>query len=380
MYQPQNETEKQKWNAELECFAFQAPNPQAPVRSPERQGWGIPDEVAPRCAIEHIIRKYREEQENLHVHDRTAHRHFREIKPQVKVGLILISQAHFLWLRTVDGARWLMRMCGMEEVHPFYEGYTYILRDQQKTGTQIPEPAYDQNGVLVQGVELRIFRKWDWDADASMKVPCSRHSPQVTAEMVALMTAVRSPYARSVMPEFGEDWFQLVSSYFVDWFEHGEKRKAEDTLPTEWVQRLKKPGTNERFYEALNQIVEKDTDRIYKIRDPQGNGRWLTRQDIVIAPNTDIDRVWRHMPEADVTAKYQCTSCRHTRPCAPYTQGKRLCCHCYSQQVDPPARPTLDRCTMNVECKACPERIDSEAMLTRIKNMWNAERRGPVPR
>lgn len=380
MYPGQNETEKQKWSAELQTFAFQPPNPHASPRSPERSGWGIPDEVAPRCAVEHVIRKYREEHENLHVHDRHAHRHFQETKPHIKAALILMTQAHFLWLRTADGARWLMRMSSMEEVPPFYEGYTYIIRDKNGSGTALPEPAYDQSGRLVQGIELRIFRKWDWDVSKADKAPCNPRNPELHKEMIDLLQQVRSPYAHTAMPDFEGDWFGVVSNYFVDWFENGSKRKEGDVLPTEWVQRLKKPGSNERYYEALNRLVEDGSERIYKVKDPQGNARWLPRQNIIIAPNTDIDRVWKHIHEVEVTSKFECSSCRHVRPCTPYTQARKMCCHCYSQQLDPPSRPTLDRCTMNVECKTCPERIDSESMLTRIKNMWNSDRRGAVPR
>lgn len=379
MYQHIND-EKRKWNAELEAFAFQAGNPRAPYGTPERLGWGIPSEIVPRSAVEHIIRMYREEHENLHVHDSTAHRHYRELKPQIKAALILMAQAHFLWLRGAAGARWLMRMSGMEEVAPFYSGYTYIRRTSQNQGDPIPEPIRDRNEKLIGGKELRIFRRWEWTVHDHEKAPCTTSNPEVAADMIGILRRVRSPHVNEPMPELDKGWFVIVSQYFTDWFESGVKRRHDDITPSQWVQSLAKPGTKFRYYESMCRLGESDMERIYRLKDPSGKIEWLTRNDVVIAPNIDIDRLHHKISEVEVKDKYECTGCRNIRTCRPHTGNSKMCCHCYSMRMDPPSRPTLDLCSMNRECRACPDRIDSEALLTRTKNMWNHERRGSIPK
>jgi hypothetical protein len=376
------------WRAEREAYIYQAPNPHAPQDSPEFRGWGIPPHrAAPPDALDWVIGKYREDDLDLYHHDPRDKDNYVPLHPKFAWALAAATMAHFAWFRTAPGARWINRFFGVQEIAPFFEGYAYFWVDPSSPNADPPQLTGN----------LRIFRQWE----RCVEPPCpgvgSQRDGKPFDQMVKLLESYRSPYA-SEPGEHMEEVFSWVSLRIRDWF---LEPRAEDRWPfykkgrisgAEWIkQQQRSDGTP--FYEAIDRIVRYHRAayanqspgpvRAYRFEDQRGNVYWCAGNEIRVVPLIDVHKVFRHdMNEKQLAEVFSCRGCRRTRSCVPYTKRDHLCCNCYAREIEQgTSMPTLDKCTMLPECKACPDRIDSNAGLVSLKQRWNrAPRTGPIPR
>src|SRR5690606_4052160 len=158
------------WAEEADFFKFKPGNPRAPQDSSDYLGWGIPKEkLPPPDAVAYVIAHYREQELGLRIHDKNSSSYV-PLHPMFKWSFVCACMAHFLWFRTDEGARWIMRLYGIEEIKPFYDGYAYFWIDQHGKEWLLPQPQYKQDPnnlkkVIASGVELRIFREWERNLD-----------------------------------------------------------------------------------------------------------------------------------------------------------------------------------------------------------------------
>ena len=383
---PSNE-EDSRWTEEGNAFLYVPPNQQAASGSAEFRGWGIhPAKLPPPDAVSFVIGKFREEEHSLRDHDRRSSS-FKPMHPAYRWGFISACTAHFLWFRSPAGAKWVMRMFGVEEVPPFYEGYAYFWMDQKTGGSALlPKPTYDAGRnptrrKVVDGVELRIFREWEKNYDP----PCSQTNRGPVEEMKTLMNSYRNPYMRQDTAYPSDDLFFYVSEILRDWFlENKPDRnwptvKADRIVGWQWVQQVERePGV--KFFEALQQVGAR-RGRAYRLKDAQGGIHWCSGSDIRIVPLKDVYLEQGMMSEEKVDAFFVCQSCRKRKACTPYTGENRLCCHCFAVEVERDPRPTLMKCTMDRECKRCPDVLNTHQELVQLQSrLSRPARTGPVPR
>jgi hypothetical protein len=376
------------WAEEAEFFRFKAGNPRAPQDSSDYAGWGIPPEkLPPPDAIAYVIAHYRENELGLRNHDK-EHSSYTPLHPMFKWSFLCACMAHFLWFRTAAGAKWVMRLYGVEEVVPFYEGYAYFWVDP-KTGTPalLSRPVYQQDPNnptkkrLVDGVELRIFREWERNLDP----PCSAQIRGPLEDMKKLMTKYRSPYA-SREPSIPDDKvFFWVSEILRDWFLESQPnrdwptRKPARVCGWQWVKNLER-SPQVRFFEAMEK-VSLFRHRAYRLKDVNGGVYWCGGKEFKIIPLKELYLEQRTMSEPEVDAIFRCKNCRKRKACVPSTGDQHRCCHCFSVEIERDDRPMLNKCTMNRECKACPDVINTHNDLVELKNRLNRPARtGPVPR
>lgn len=384
--------EEQMWAEEAEYFRYREGNPHAPRGSEEARGWGIPpDLLPPPSAIEYVLAKYREQQLNLYEHDPRSERYVA-IHPMYKWSFVLACMAHFLWFRTNAGANWVNRFFGLREEKPFYEGYAYFWVDPQarepalREGSLLVPPVYTEDPhtgrkQLVSGVELRIFREWE----KVLEPPCSVSNQTPADEMKRLVERCRMPFAKRELAMPKNELFFWVSEILRDWFmeAHPNKdwptHKASRVVGWQWVHNLER-APNEKFYEAL-QKVALFKNRAYRLKDHTGGVYWCSGREIRIIPLKDLYLLENRMSEAEVDVLFRCPNCRKRKACTPATGEAHRCCHCYAVEFERGDRPTLMKCTMDRECKACPEVIGSHTELVELKNrLSRPARTGPVPR
>lgn len=385
--QPTRE-EQRRWEAEAASFEHKPSNPNASPGSVEHRSWGIPrDRLPPGDAISYVLAHFRESVQNIRNHDRN-HRDYIALHPMFKWSLISVTIAHFLWFRTSAGARWVMRFFGVEEVDPFREGYHYFWidpRTQNPFGLDVPtyssSPYNPEKQVLTSGVELRIFRQWERNLDP----PCSPDNRRPIDAMKRLLTLARSPYADGEIALPDDQVFHWVSERLRDWFCEPQPnhdwptRKPDRIVGWQWVKKLERaPGVP--FFEGIEK-TGLFKGRAYRLKDPSGGIHWCSGKEIRVVPLKDLYREQGRLTEPQITETFQCQSCRKVVACTPYTGIHKRCCHCYALELEQGERPTLDRCTMDRECKACPNMIGSYQDLVTIKNKLNRPARtGPVPR
>lgn len=384
--------EEQMWAEEAEYFRHREPDPRAPRNSQESLGWGIPTELLPPpSAVEYVIAKYREQQLQIHEHDPKSQRYI-PIHPMYKWSFVLVCMSHFLWFRTKSGAAWVNRFFGVEEVKPFYEGYAYFWVDPEarepklKEGSLLVPPTYKEDAItgrkdLVSGVELRIFRQWE----KNLEPPCSMSNQEPIEEMKKLIQRYRAPYAKRDLAMPKNELFMWVSEILRDWFMEQQPskdwptRKPNRIVGWQWVHNLER-GPNEKFFEAM-QKTALYRGRAYRLKDHTGGVYWCSGKEIRIVPLKELYRLENRMSEAEVEAMFRCPNCRKVRACTPATGDAHRCCQCYAVEMERGERPTLMKCTMDRECKACPEVIGSHTELVELKNrLSRPARTAPVPR
>jgi hypothetical protein len=378
--------EQQHWEAEANAFAYKPGNPQAPQNSIDYRSWGIPREkLPPPDAFAYVMAHYREHEQSLRVHDK-GHRDYVEIHPAYRWSFAAACMAHFLWFRSPAGAAWIMGLYGVEEVQPFYDGYSYFWIDQTGKAMQLAPPQYQvdrftERKKLVAGVELRIFREWERMLDP----PCSQQRPGPVEEMKQLLLSYRNPLVKTEPHLPNEQVFYWVSEVLRDWLlepkpdREWPTRKVDRISGMQWVQQLDR-GPNTKFFEALEKIATYK-GRAYRLRDNNGGVYWCGGKEIRCVPLKDLYLDNKLMNAGEVEVAFRCTSCQKLRACLPHTGTAKLCCHCYSVEMDQNDRPTLERCTMDRECKNCPDMISSPQDLVTLKNRLNRPARtGPVPR
>lgn len=378
-------SETEFWRQEYSFFDHRPPNHGAADGSPEYLGWGIPPEWrAPRDAVEYVLACYREKALGMHVHD-PNHRDFEPLHPMYYWSFVTICLAHFLWFRTTkSGFNWILNFFGVQEVDPFYAGYRYLWVPPKGGDPQhLPPPVYQEQRdgtlALAGGICLRIFRPWETDHTAPIP---QEKSPSID-DMKEILGKVRSPRADREIRWPDDDIFVYVSQFIRNWFAEDVRRDwpsyRDDRISgPHWVKTLERePGVP--FFSGLAYCA-KFNGRAYRLEDPDKNICWAPWDQMRLVPNIDLDRLDGYTDE-QIQETYYCNSCRATRTCVPFTRSGHMCCHCYSLQRDPPDRPTLERCSMNRECRACPDRIDSNSELVNIKTRWNTPvRTGPFPR
>lgn len=351
-----------------------------------------PELLAPRDCVDYVLGKYREDELNLYHHDPKDEYHYMALHPMFKVSLITAVWAHFLWFRTDPGAQWILNFFGVQRVRPFYDGYIYykIIPGTQEA-FELEPPAHDNSGQLVKGYDLWIYRQWERLVDP----PCSEQNNAPFKEMVELLDRNRKGGAR-VAGEWKERVFYWVSERVRNWFLEAQANdrwpnyRRGRTTGAEWVRGVER-SKGVPFYQALAKIAKYHHHsyksrssapvRAYMGRAPGQSWEWFDGSALRVVPRTDDCRLFKGWTEDQVSKTFRCGSCRRVRSCVSGTT-EGLCSNCYAKQVElGTSMPTLDRCTMLPECKACPDRIDSNTALVNLKQKWNREpRRGPVPR
>jgi hypothetical protein len=380
--------EVRQWEEEAETYLFKPSNPNAPPGSIESKSWGIPrDRLPPADAAAYVLAHFREDVQGIRNHDKN-HRDYIEIHSMFKWSLVSACMAHFLWFRTPEGARWIMGLFGVKEVEAFREGYHYFWVDPRTQEsfaldqpTYRPDPYNPGKDKLAGGVELRIFRQWE----KVLEPPCSPDSRRPVDAMKKLMEQVRNPYAKQPASLPDDQVFFWVGEKLRDWFLEAQPDrnwptpKADRIVGWQWVRKLERsPGVP--FFEGIEKVgVYKG--RAYRIKTPDGGIKWCGGKEIRIVPLKDLYRAQGQMSESQATEMFQCQSCRKTKACVPYTGTHKRCCHCYGIECETGDRPTLDKCTMDRECKTCPDVLTSHQDLVTIKTrLSRSARTGPVPR
>jgi hypothetical protein len=369
-------------------FDFRPANPNAPQDSPDSRGWGIPKhKLPPPDAMAYLLAHYMEDQLGLRVHDKTRP-DYTAIHPQYKWSFVCACMAHFLWFRTNNGAAWINRFYGVQERPAFREGYVYFWIDPKlNSASMLKEPVYRRDArdssrqQLADGVELRIFREWE----RSSSPPCSVQNAAPLEEMKKLLARYRNPYANRDTALPPDKAFFWASEVLRDWFLEAAPdrdwptRKGTRICGWQWVKALEKaPGVP--FFEALSK-VSLYKGRAYRLQDATGGVYWCSGKEIKIVPRNDLYLQQNAMTDAQVDGMFRCHNCRTRRPCVPYTGDAHRCCSCYGVELERDDRPTLNQCTMDRECKACPKLIKSNSDLVMLKNRLSAPiKTGPVPR
>lgn len=376
------------WSEEAEYFRFKQANPRAPQDTSDYRGWGIPaDKLPPPDAIAYVIGHYMEDELGLRVHDKNRP-DYVGLHPMFKWSFLCACMAHFLWFRTRAGAEWIMRLYGVQEKDPFRAGYVYFWVDS-RTGTPalLKEPVYqrDPNNPnkkkLVDGVELRIFREWERKLDP----PCSVENQAPLEEMKKFLQQYRNPYAARDIAFPDNQVFFWVSEVLRDWFLEAKPNREWPTnkgtriCGFQWVRNLER-APNQPFFEALSKVALYK-GRAYRLKDATGGVYWCSGKEIRIVPRNDLYIEQRVMTDEQIDGMFRCHNCRKRKPCVPYTGEHRRCCHCYAVEVETNERPTLEQCTMDRECKRCPDVLTTHSDLVTLKNKLNRPAKtGPVPR
>ena len=373
------------WRCEREAYSYHAPNPRAPQDRPDFKGWGIPPHsAAPMDAIDWVIGKYREDDLNIYKHDPRDRNSYVPVHPAFTWSLAAATLAHFVWFRTGPGAEWINNFFGVQEVDPFFEGYTYYWAARSKDA-----PNADPIEIRPGLGKFKIFRQWERVVDPACPGQAKGSAESPFQQMVKVLECYRDPLA----PEPGqhdEGVFDWVSDCLRRWF---LEPAAEDRWPfykkgrisgPEWVrQQTRSDGSP--FYEAIDKIIKyhhaaytsrtPGTVRAYMFIDPSGRIFWCGSNEMGIVPKVDDHRVFKKdMTEEQINKKFFCQSCRHIRSCVPYTTQDHLCCFCFAKQIEGGSEmPTLNKCTMTPECSKCPDVIDSNNSLVSLKQRWNRE-------
>lgn len=376
------------WEEEAEFFRFKPGNPHAPQDSSEYMGWGIPEhKLPPPDAVSYVIGTYRENELGNRVHDKDRS-DYLPLHPMHKWAFLCACMAHFLWFRTTSGARWMMRFFGAEEVNPFYEGYAYFWIDPKtqtpallKPPTYRPHPQAPSRQVIVDGVELRIVREWERKLDP----PCSATSRVALDEMKKLLQKYRSPFATRELALPDDQVFYWVSEVLRDWFLEARPDKDWPTpkpsriVGWQWTKNLER-ATGVKFFEGLEKLALFG-NRAYRLTDANGGVYWCSGKEIRIVPLKDLYLEQKVMGQQEVDEIFVCKNCRKRKACVPATKEHHRCCHCFGIEMERGERPMLNKCTMDRECKQCPDVLASNTELVQLKNrLASPARTGPVPR
>jgi hypothetical protein len=379
------------WAEEATHYRYHAANPRAPTGSGEAVGWGIPtDRMPPADAIMYVLSRYRQEELGLRLHVHTEHCASRRVRgsicdcpytplhPMFKWSFVSSIIAHFLWFRTGPGANWVMSLYGTQEVEPFADAYAYYWIDKRSGAavellTPNTKPIYEVNRYtkqreLVRNIELRIFREWE----RCLEPACSAANPQPVEQMKKLFNRFRSPYANQDAPLPDDGVWHWVSEVLRDWFLEPKPNKEWPTHKPnritgwQWVKGLeRKPGV--LFFEGMSK-VPLYKGRAYRLKDARGGIYWCGGEEMRLVPLKELYEIQQTMNDDQLEKGFRCVSCRKRRTCVPVTGEHRRCCHCFSVELERDEHPTLDKCTMNRECRQCPDVIQNNHDLVRLKN------------
>jgi len=367
-YQP-TQDELNRWAREAECFAHQAPNPNAPSSSNAARGWGVARDLKPPVdAVAFVTGMFKRDVGGVPTS--------AELRPEFMWSIFSICMAHFLWMRTPPGAEWLMRLFGVEEVPPFTAAYVYHYLDRSRLIAGEPTRVLLDEG---SGVQLRIFRTCERKLDPPIT---SQHDERIAA-MQQILRNHRDPNSNELIAEGTPDMYHWVSEQLQEWFletkadPNWPSRKPDRITGHQWAKSVeRRPGVP--FYEALH-YVELHKGRCYRMKDSQGGVLWCGGSDIRFMLKPDYHRANQDMSEHQIQSVYSCSSCRKIRPCTPVTGGQHMCCHCLGTVSEREDRKTLDWCTMK-ECSRCTDHIENNSDLINLKNRLNREAAFPVRR
>jgi len=367
-YQPTQE-EIGRWSREAEYFSYQGPNPNAPSNTAAARGWGVHKDYKPPVdAVSYVTAMFKRDVASVSTD--------ASLRPEFQWSIFSVCLAHFLWLRSEEGANWVLRFFGVEEVPPFSEAYvySYLNRAQVMNGEPMRVPINGESGL-----QLRIFRSCERELDP----PITSQSDGNIVGMQSILRRARDPNSSELIAEATPDMYHWVSEQLRDWF---LEPKADARWPThkpdrisgpQWVRELKRP-TGAKFYEAIVQ-VEANKGRAYRLKDRQGGVLWCGGSDIRFMLRSDNARINEGLSDHNIEGLYQCSSCGKVRTCTPVTRSQKMCCHCFGSIVEKDIRPTLDWCTMK-ECKHCPDHLENKSDLVNLKNRLNREASFPVRR
>lgn len=392
-------TDAKYWDDEIGFFNYQPPDPHAPLNSPEHNGWGLPPEfMPPPDAVSYVLGHFREDVHGVDLHD-PDHRLYVPLHPMYMATFLQICMAHFIWFRTPEGAPWINRFFGVEEIEPFTEGYAYFWNNPETNDLVPIEPIY-QGDRLVEGLSLRIFREWErYKAPpASADNTDMQRQTGPMYEMQKTLEQFRNPYAGQPM-QWAEDpaFFFWTSEIIRNWMNEMRPnkdwptRKPERITGWQWARMLERTK-GVPFYEALARVAvfsskedgllgvnttqpgqtnEMPSHRAYRIEDPNGGVYWCKGQDMLLVPLPDAYRA-NGVPESTINEQFRCQSCRNIRPCVPATGSYHRCCHCYSVAFENGEnRSALYKCTYSRECRHCVDTIESHGEFVRIVSNLN---------
>lgn len=377
--------EVQQWREEQDHFLYFAPIPHAPPNSEERLGWGIPeDRIAPDDCVRYVICKFRESDLDLYHHDPNDRGNYVPIHPKFGWSITEAVYAHFAWFATYPGAQWVNQFFGVQDVEPFRNHSVYCWVN--------PDDPSDSIELTPELGHLSIFRPWDRDNKPPTRQP-KFNGMTPFEQMSQVMDYFRRPSAPKA-PTRSEELYTWVSEQILGWFSE-EKPNAQWPYPSskritarQWMMdqpRFEGVRKIHRYHQEAYDRRSSAPIRAYRwIPKESGLPIWFGSDQMAVIPLTDWHRKFRHdMTEPQVQDAFRCSSCRQVRPCLPETSKEGLCVHCYAVQVERGTdMPTLERCTMLPECKACPQRIDSRTALIQLRNRLNQNSFGkrPIPR
>jgi hypothetical protein len=367
-YQPTPE-EVQRWAREAEYFAYQEPNQNAPSSSPASRGWGVRQDYKPPVdAVEHVAAMFKREVAGAGTD--------AVLRPEFVWSIFSVCLAHFLWLRTEEGARWLMKLYGVEEVPAFKDAYAYFYLNKQEMVNGEPRRVPIDEST---GLQIRVFRSCDKDLDP----PITSEEDETIQNMQGILRRARNPNANELIAEATPNMYFWVSEQIRDWLRepqanhHWPTYKSTRISGPQWARSLEsRPGV--LVYSPLQQ-VEMHRGRAYRLQDKDKTVIWCGGQDIRVMRRDDYDRAYNGLSEHNIEGIYRCSSCGKVRACTPVTKHQKMCCHCFGSIVEKDLRPTLDWCTMK-ECKHCTEHLETSSDLINLKSRLNREATFPVRR
>lgn len=366
-YQPTPD-EIHRWSREAEYFTYQEPNHNAPSNTAASRGWGVRRDYKPPVdAVEFVTAMFKRDVAGVGAE--------AVLRPEFRWSVFSVCLAHFLWLRTEEGARWLLKLYGVEEVPPFKDAYVYFHLSSNGEGKEPTRVLLGEEN----GIQLRIFRSCERDLDP----PITSAHDDTISDMQGLLRRARDPNATELIAEATHDMYFWVSEQLRDWFVEPAVNKSWPTYKTDritgpqWARSLERePGIP--FFWGLHQ-VEIHKGRAYRMSDGKGTIVWCGGSDIRFVLRSDYARTHEGLSEHHIEGLYRCTSCGKVRTCTPVTKHQRMCCHCFGTIAEKDQRPTLDWCTMR-ECKHCPDHLESNADLINLKSRLNREATFPVKR
>jgi hypothetical protein len=375
---PPSRVEAQIWEREFSLFEHRPPNPNATSET-HRRGWGFEPWILPppdcyEFAVGNLKRKLK-----LNGTDR--------FRPEAKYSILWALATYFVWLRTIEGTRWLLHLNGIQIVEP-HPGYVYHYQ-----GERLVAPQFG----------LRIYQI---DRSArTAKPPLEYYDDHRLRQKLKEMLFARRGPSNNPAPEITDGMWATIGGLVRDWLAEKEADRHWPTYKPDrisgyvWARGLLWPGSQKEFVWTVIGKAEDcvDDNRLYRIQRPAWEERlengvmkkvppsnpgvvWTNKTDMHIVPLTDVDKGLGVAPQL-IDAKYRCRSCDQLR-CCTTTKGStndRLCMSCRGTQLESNERPSLQLC-LRRECRNCPEHlpnpVDYINLVTRLNLSSDRVRRG----
>lgn len=364
---PLSHEETVRWGRESKYFQFHPPLLNAPDGTSAANGWGIhPRFLPPNDAIEYVIAIFKRDVAGVSQEEK--------LRPEYKWSIISVCMAHFLWFRTSDGAEWLLRFFGVEEIDPFFSGYAYMYVSRENDSKQKQYVHLEKDGE----VELRIFHR----TERVLDTPVGEDNDEPIDHMQMIMKEARDPNAIDNIAEPSSDMYSWVSEQIRDWFievnpdKHWPSDKPNRISGYQWAKTLERKK-GQLFYEAIDN-VELHRSRAYRLKDSRGSILWCGGKDIRAVPLQDHFKEKQYSSH-QIDNMFRCSDCNNIRPCMPASGDYKLCSACFGSVIQKDERKALDLCLMK-ECSKCDDHFESKSDLISLKNSLNREMHFPVHR